>query len=87
MDPEPDLVNGFEEFEVEEILDHRVHQGETRFLVKWKGYSDLLNSWEPEENLGNCKESLADYKRRRNVSLSKIGILHEEEENSDINGL
>lgn len=45
VDIEPELVSGFEEFEVEDILDHQLHYGKTRFLVKWKGYSDLHNSW------------------------------------------
>ncbi|PFH44626.1 hypothetical protein AMATHDRAFT_116671, partial [Amanita thiersii Skay4041] len=37
--PPPDLKNGDEEWEVEEVRDSRVRQGgQIEFLVKWKGY-------------------------------------------------
>ena len=39
------------EFEVEEILDHRVFRREKQFLVKWKDYSSEHNSWEPIKNV------------------------------------
>ena len=62
--PPPDLVNGEEEFEVEQILDmkqigrgHKMH-----YLVKWKGYPTSDNSWEPEKNL-NADELIAEFKR------------------------
>jgi len=41
-----------EEFEVENILDKRKRQGGTEYLIKWLGYDDTHNTWEPEENLG-----------------------------------
>jgi hypothetical protein len=63
-EPDPELVDGFEEFEVEQILDQRFHKGDKHYLVKWKGYSSLHNSWEPEENLNNCSEMLDAFKQR-----------------------
>ena len=57
------------EFEVEEILDHRghplqtIHDYDTRheYLVKWLGYEHSENTWEPENNLQNCQEKLRQY--------------------------
>ncbi|KAF9429299.1 Eukaryotic translation initiation factor 2 subunit 3 [Entomortierella beljakovae] len=52
-----------EEFEVEAIVGIRdIKPGESpQFFVKWVGYSDEHNTWEPMENLENCKEILKSY--------------------------
>ena len=34
-------------FVVEKILSHRVKTGKHQWLVKWKGYDNSFNSWEP----------------------------------------
>lgn len=61
VNPEPEIVNGYEEFEVEQILDHRLKNGKNLYLIKWKGYGEPHNSWEPEENMGSCDDVLAEY--------------------------
>jgi len=43
--PPPIVVNGEEEWEVEEILNSHWHQRRFQFLVKWKGFSREHNSW------------------------------------------
>src|ERR1700744_153598 len=50
-EPPPDLVDGAEEWEVEQILETRKRRNQLQFLIKWKGYSAAHNSWEPEQNL------------------------------------
>ncbi len=50
-EPPPDLIEGEPEWEVEQIVDTRHYRNQTQFLIKWKGYSDAHNSWEPEKNL------------------------------------
>ncbi|MGQ3285971.1 DDE-type integrase/transposase/recombinase, partial [Bosea sp. (in: a-proteobacteria)] len=43
-------------YEVEKLLAHRgVRAGKARgYLVKWQGYDDSYNTWEPRNNLVNC---------------------------------
>jgi hypothetical protein len=41
--PPPIIVDGEEEFEVEEILDSRLHRGNVQYLMKWKGYPEAHN--------------------------------------------
>lgn len=47
------LEDGELEYEVERVLGERRVRGGRQFLVKWKGYGDWENSWEPERNLKN----------------------------------
>src|SRR6266850_2170542 len=48
-EPAPDLIEGQPEWEVEEILDSRRYRCKLQYLIRWKGYSDAHNSWEPKE--------------------------------------
>jgi len=51
--PPPDLVEGEEEFEVERIVAHRTFGRSKRlqYLIKWKGYPESDNSWEPADQV------------------------------------
>ncbi|KAG6368077.1 hypothetical protein INS49_002277 [Diaporthe citri] len=61
---EPDA----EEYEVEEILDSGMDAKtkQVLFLVKWKGYAEGDNTWEPKTNLAHAKELLKDYEVTKN---------------------
>uniref|UniRef100_A0A914YKH3 Chromo domain-containing protein n=1 Tax=Panagrolaimus superbus TaxID=310955 RepID=A0A914YKH3_9BILA len=48
------LVTYEKQFKVEDILAMRVHEnGNVWFLIKWAGYPDDHNSWEPASHLTN----------------------------------
>jgi Chromo (CHRromatin Organisation MOdifier) domain len=49
--PPPEIIDGEEEWVVEEILNSRIINQMLRYLVKWKGFGVEHNSWEPWDNV------------------------------------
>ena len=47
QEPAPDLINGQLEWEVESILKVRRRHNQLQFLIRWKGFSEAHDSWEP----------------------------------------
>jgi len=61
--PLPEIVDGEEEWVVEDILDSQMVNWKLCYLVKWEGFSVEHNSWEPWDNV-NAPELVADFYRR-----------------------
>lgn len=56
--PEDDNI-----YKVERILERN---REGQYLIKWKGYSEDDNTWEPEENLlPNCSKKLREFQKKQ----------------------
>jgi hypothetical protein len=51
-------------YEVEKIVDKKIVEGTPRYLIKWVGYMECESTWEPAENLTNCKEMLQRFEDR-----------------------
>ncbi|XP_058000374.1 chromo domain-containing protein LHP1 isoform X4 [Hevea brasiliensis] len=50
----PKLDEGF--FEIEAIRRKRVRKGQLQYLIKWRGWPETANTWEPLENLQSCSD-------------------------------
>ena len=53
LEPPPDVIEGEGEYEVEQVLDSRCsgRKKQLQYLLKWKGYSKVYNSWEPADQV------------------------------------
>lgn len=59
--------HGDEEYEVEEILDHKLEDGTTLYRVHWRGYNSDDDTWEPRDNLRHCTDKLRAYEVRKGL--------------------
>jgi hypothetical protein len=69
--PPPAEVDGAVEYEVEELLHHRItgtKRPKRMFLVKWKGFGPENSTWEPESHLTNAPDILRRYLQRVGIS-------------------
>ena len=59
--PGPIETNEPEEYEVQDIIDHRINRGKLQYLVLWKGWPRSDATWEPEDHLAQAQEILTKY--------------------------
>ncbi len=55
------------EYEVEKILDQKGQ----RYLIKWKGYDDTHNTWEPKKNLNGCRDLIQQYHQSKGTTAPR----------------
>ena len=61
----PVIVNGFEEYEVEKIIDSRIKRNKLQYKIKWKNYPDPAeDTWEDESNVTNAANLVQQFHRK-----------------------
>src|SRR5579863_6014535 len=70
--PPPDLIAGEAEYEVEQIRSHRRHgrRKQLQYLLKWKGYPESDNTWEPADQV-HAPDLIKAYHRRHQLEHIK----------------
>lgn len=68
-------INNQPEYEVDTILDSKIHRNSLQYFVSWKGYSVSDRTWEPVEHLKNCIALIhkfhLDYPSKPNKSIPR----------------
>ncbi|SJL00960.1 uncharacterized protein ARMOST_04273 [Armillaria ostoyae] len=84
--PPPDLIDGEEEWEIEEILDSKTRKVRAKrgqpsttvvdYFIKWVGHTREHNSWVTASEMGNAQEAIIEYEAKmgsnERVSVVKI---------------
>jgi hypothetical protein len=63
LPPPPALIDdeGYDQWEVDAVLNKKRVGNKVKYLIKWKGYSAYNNTWEPVEHLMNAREYIEEF--------------------------
>ena len=62
--PNPILIDGSKEYEVESIVDSKYRYRRLHYLVKFRGWPDSNNEWLPANHLANAPNAVQDFHLR-----------------------
>jgi hypothetical protein len=71
LPPPTTLIDGEDKYEVEAILDSRMHYNCLEYLVKWKGYDESNNQWEEHTQL-HAKSKIVQFHRKHPSAVRHI---------------
>lgn len=55
-------------YNVEKIVEKKRINGKVLYFVKWEGYSEEDNTWEPASNLKHLKTMINDFNNKHETS-------------------
>ncbi|ESK82305.1 hypothetical protein Moror_5420 [Moniliophthora roreri MCA 2997] len=67
MEPPPDLIEGFKEYEVEAIVGHRPKKRPQEFLMSYTGYDSSHNQWIRTKGMVNCLDIYKGYIKKHKL--------------------
>ena len=73
--PEPVTIEGEEEYEVDHIRDSKMFGRTLKYLVRWTGYGEGEDMWEPAKNLEHAQEKVQEFHARNPGAPRKIAAL------------
>ena len=71
QEPAPELIDGQPEWEVEQILRVRRYQRQVQYLIRWKGFSEAHDSWEPVANV-HVDELIQEFYKKHPKAIQNI---------------
>ena len=81
--PQPVVVEGEEEWEVEKILNKRKIRGKDKFLVQWKEFTAEGDTWESQENLKNAGDALKEFEEEYSRDNKEVRQQEKVEDSKD----
>lgn len=76
-------------FEIEKILSRRGPDENQEYFIKWQGWPDASNTWEPMNNLLNVVQRIIDFEREKdpnkNVDFLKAFKYDDEDDKKSVN--
>jgi Chromo (CHRromatin Organisation MOdifier) domain len=64
---ETEIAEHGQEYEVEMIKDYTHIDGQFYYLVKWKGYDESENTWEPIKHLTQCSQKIRGFHEKTDL--------------------
>ena len=71
QEPAPELIDGQPEWEIEQILRVRQYRRQVQYLVRWKGFSEAHDSWEPAANI-HADELIQEFYKRHPKTICNL---------------
>ncbi|PIA37016.1 hypothetical protein AQUCO_03100044v1 [Aquilegia coerulea] len=65
----PKLDEGF--YEIEDVRRKRIRKGQVQYLIKWRGWPETANTWEPIDNLLTCSDIIDAFELKSSKSSRK----------------
>ena len=71
QEPTLELINGQPKWEVESLLKVQRQCNQLQFLVRWKGFSEAHDSWEPAKDI-HMDKLMTDFYKRHPLAIRSI---------------